>query len=87
MVFEENLPIDKQTYLAATELNLSPITAALNGGEDYELLFTVRQGDYEKIKNNPKISVIGFVTDQPQSVTLTLKSGIKVPIVAQGISV
>jgi len=87
MVFEENLPIDEQTYLAATELNLSPVTAALNGGEDYELLFTVRQGDYEKIKNNPKISVIGFVTDQPQSVTLAVKSGNKVPIVAQGISV
>jgi len=86
MVFEENLPIDEQTYLAATELNLSPVTAALNGGEDYELLFTVRQVDYDKIKNNPKISVIGFVTDQPQSVTLTLKSGIKVPITAQGIA-
>lgn len=84
MVFEENLPIDEQTYLAATELNLSPVTAALNGGEDYELLFTVRQGDYDKIKNNPKISVIGFVTDQPQSVMLALKSGTKVPIVAQG---
>jgi len=86
MVFEENLPIDEQTYLAATELNLSPVTAALNGGEDYELLFTVRQVDYDKIKKNPKISVIGFVTDQPQSVTLTLKSGIKVPITAQGIA-
>ena len=84
MVFEENLPIDEQTYLAATELNLSPVTAALNGGEDYELLFTVRQGDYEKIKNNPKISVIGFVTDLPQSVMLSLKSGTKVSIVAQG---
>ncbi len=87
MVFEENLPIDEQTYLAATELNLSPVTAALNGGEDYELLFTVRQGDYDKIKNNPKISVIGFATDQPQSVMLSLKSGSQVPIVAQGISV
>ncbi|GHB52257.1 thiamine-phosphate kinase [Persicitalea jodogahamensis] len=84
MVFEENLPIDEQTYLAATELNLSPVTAALNGGEDYELLFTVRQADYDKIKNNPKISVIGYVTDQPQSITLSLKSGSKVPITAQG---
>ncbi|WP_373512241.1 thiamine-phosphate kinase [Persicitalea sp.] len=84
MVFEENLPIDEQTYLAATELNLSPVTAALNGGEDYELLFTVRQADYDKIKNNPKVSVVGFVTDQSADVTLSMKSGSKVPITAQG---
>ena len=84
MVFEETLPIDEQSYLAATELNLSPITAAMNGGEDYELLFTVRQADYGEIKNNPKVSVIGFATDQPQDVTLSLKSGSKVPITAQG---
>jgi thiamine-monophosphate kinase len=84
MVFEENLPIDEQTYLAATELNLSPITAAMNGGEDYELLFTVRQADYDKVKNNPKISVIGYMTDQPQEVVLATKGGNKHPITAQG---
>lgn len=84
LVFEENLPIDEQTYLAATELNLSPITAAMNGGEDYELLFTVRQADYDKVKNNPKISVIGYMTDQPQEVVLATKGGNKYPITAQG---
>jgi thiamine-monophosphate kinase len=84
MVFEENLPIDEQVYLAATELNLSPLTAAMNGGEDYELLFTIRQADYDKIKNNPKVSVIGYITDQPDVVQLTSKGGNKVPITAQG---
>ncbi len=84
MVFEENLPIDEQVYLAATELNLSPITAAMNGGEDYELLFTIRQADYDKVKNNPKISVIGYMTDQAKEVQLSTKSGNKIPITAQG---
>lgn len=84
IVFEENLPLDEQTYLAATELNISPITAALNGGEDYELLFTVRQADYEKIKNSAKITVIGYVTDTPDETVLAMKSGTKVPLQAQG---
>ncbi|MPR34708.1 thiamine-phosphate kinase [Salmonirosea aquatica] len=84
LVFEENLPIDEQTYLAATELNLSPITAALNGGEDYELLFTIRQDDYDKVKNNPKISVIGYLTDQAAGAKLATKGGNHIPITAQG---
>jgi len=84
LVFEENLPIDEQTYLAATELNLSPITAALNGGEDYELLFTVQQADYDKVKNNPKISVIGYLTAEPGKVLLSTKGGNQIPITAQG---
>lgn len=84
LVFEENLPIDEQTYLAATDLNLSPITAAMNGGEDYELLFSVRQADYDKVKNNPKISVIGYLTAEPNQVVLSTKGGSQVPITAQG---
>jgi thiamine-monophosphate kinase len=56
----------------------------MNGGEDYELLFTVRQADYDKVKNNPKISVIGYMTDQPQEVVLATKGGNKHPITAQG---
>lgn len=84
VVYEENLPLDEQTYLAATELNISPITAALNGGEDYELLFTVRQADYEKIKNSAKITVIGYMTDTPEETVLSMKSGEKVPLKAQG---
>ena len=84
LVFEESLPIDEQTYLAATELNLSPITAAMNGGEDYELLFSVRQADYDKVKNNPKISVIGYLTAEPNQVLLATKGGSRIPVTAQG---
>lgn len=84
MVFEENLPIDEQVYLTASEMNLSPITAAMNGGEDYELLFTIRQADYDKVKNNPKVSVIGYITGQGEGVVLSTKGGNKVPITAQG---
>jgi thiamine-monophosphate kinase len=84
IVFEERLPIDDQTYLAATELKLSPMTAALNGGEDYELLFTVPQNAYDLIKNNPKISVIGYVTDNKEEIALHTKGDNRVPITAQG---
>jgi thiamine-monophosphate kinase len=84
LVFEEKLPIDEQTYMGAVELNIGPITAALNGGEDYELLFTVPQSDYDKIKNNPKISVIGYMTDKKDEVLLHTKGDNRVPITAQG---
>jgi thiamine-monophosphate kinase len=84
VVFEERLPIDDHTFLAATELNISPITATLNGGEDYELLFTVPQHAYELIKNNPKITFIGYMTDNKEEVVLHTKGDNRVPITAQG---
>ncbi|WP_221389785.1 thiamine-phosphate kinase [Dyadobacter sp. NIV53] len=84
IVFEDKLPIDDQTYLAGTELNLSPITAAMNGGEDYELLFTVSQQAYDLIKNNPKISVIGYITDKKEEIMLHTQQDSRVPITAQG---
>lgn len=84
VVVEERLPIDEQTYLAASELNIGPVTAALNGGEDYELLFTVSQDSYELIKNNPKISVIGYITDNKEEIVLHTKADSRVPITAQG---
>ncbi|HEV7382732.1 MAG TPA: thiamine-phosphate kinase [Dyadobacter sp.] len=84
IVYEERLPIDDHTFLAATELNISPITAAMNGGEDYELLFTIPQDAYELIKNNPKITVIGYVTDNKDEIVLHTKGDNRVPITAQG---
>jgi thiamine-monophosphate kinase len=84
VIFEERLPIDEQTYLAASELNISAATAALNGGEDYELLFTVPQSAYELIKNNPKITFIGYITDKKGEVELHTKGDIRVPLTAQG---
>ena len=82
-IFEENLPIDEQTYLIATELNLSPITAAMNGGEDYELLFTIKQSDFEKVKNITKVLPIGYMTEN-KTAELVLKSGTRAEIKAQG---
>ncbi len=84
VVFEENLPLDEQMVFIASQLNISPLTAAANGGEDYELLFTIRQADYEKLKKNPKISFIGFMTADAGQVLLRTKSGSQLPMQAQG---
>src|SRR5690606_24573173 len=58
-LYEEKIPIDPMTYDTAREFGLDPTICALNGGEDYELLFTVKQSDYEKIRNQPDISIVG----------------------------
>jgi thiamine-monophosphate kinase len=83
MVFEEKLPIEDITMLTATEFNLSPITAALNGGEDYQLLFTVKQADFDKIKNVSDVLPIGYMTEN-KAVELALTSGGTAEIKAQG---
>jgi thiamine-monophosphate kinase len=83
MVFEDKLPIEDITMLAATEFNVSPITAALNGGEDYQLLFTVKQSDFDKIKNMSDVLPIGYMT-QDTAVLLALNSGGTTAIKAQG---
>lgn len=83
IVFEDKLPIEDQTMLTATEFNISPITAALNGGEDYQLLFTVKQADFEKIKNLSDVLPIGYMTDN-KAVELALTSGGTTAIKAQG---
>lgn len=84
VIFEDKIPIEDQTYLTATELNFSPMTAALNGGEDYELLFTVKQEDYEKIKNMNDISIIGYMTNEVLEPQMMMKSGTLVEITAPG---
>ena len=83
-VYEENLPIDKQTYDTAVEFGLDPITCVMNGGEDYELLFTIRQDDYEKLKNHPDIHFIGYVTEHAGKANLITKGGNVVELKAQG---
>lgn len=83
-IFEDKVPIDHQTYDAALEFKVDPITCALNGGEDYELLFTIRQSDLEKIKNHPDIHLIGHMHDQAGQHTMVSKAGTVVPISAQG---
>lgn len=83
LIFEDKLPIEDITMLTATEFNISPVTAALNGGEDYQLLFTVKQSDFDKIKNISDITPIGYMTED-KAVELVLNSGAKASIQAQG---
>lgn len=83
-IYEEKIPIDPMTYDTARDFGLDPTICALSGGEDYELLFTVKQSDYEKIKNSIEISVIGHITDANDGCDLVSKSGVVHPITAQG---
>ncbi|SFC01268.1 thiamine-monophosphate kinase [Parapedobacter composti] len=83
-LYEDKIPIDPMTYETAREFGIDPTVCALNGGEDYELLFTIRQADYEQVKGQPDISVIGHVTDADGGYELISKSGNVHPITAQG---
>lgn len=83
-VYEEKIPLDPMTYDAARDFNLDPTVCALSGGEDYELLFTIKQADFEKIKNNPDISIIGHMTQASEGPQLISKSGNQHKITAQG---
>ena len=83
-LFEEKIPIAEETVQQALKFNLDPTMCALNGGEDYELLFTIPQQDYDKIKNHPDISVIGHMTENEMGAMLVTKSGNEHSLVAQG---
>uniref|UniRef100_UPI003784A8E3 thiamine-phosphate kinase n=1 Tax=Daejeonella sp. TaxID=2805397 RepID=UPI003784A8E3 len=83
-LYEEKIPIDPMTYDTARDFGIDPTVCALNGGEDYELLFTVKQSDFEKIKNNPDISIIGHMTEASAGCNLISKSQMVHPIKAQG---
>jgi thiamine-monophosphate kinase len=82
-VFFDNIPIENITLETCTEFNLNPIASIISGGEDYELLMTFKQSDFEKIKSIPEITPIGFVTKEIEN-WLVLNSGEKTKIVAQG---
>lgn len=83
-LYEEKIPIDPQTYDTARQFDLDPTLCTLSGGEDYELLFTIKMDDYEKVKNLPDITVIGHMTDVAKGRHLVTKSGSVHPIKAQG---
>lgn len=84
LIYEDKLPIDKQTYDTAVEFGIDPITCVLNGGEDYELLFTIRQEDFHKLEKHPDVHFIGHVTLASEGRFLVTKSGTAVELKAQG---
>lgn len=81
---EEKIPIDPQTYETARDFDLDPTLTALSGGEDYELLFTVSQADFDKVKSQPDITIIGYVTEASEGINMISKSGNKHALKAQG---
>ena len=83
-IFEERLPIDYQTAVMAEELNMNVTTCALNGGEDYELLFTVPIGDHERISQIEDVHLIGHITDPSLGLMLVSRDGQEFPLKAQG---
>jgi thiamine-monophosphate kinase len=83
-LYEEKIPIDPTTARVASDFGINPTTAALNGGEDYELLFTVPMTDFDKIKGNPNLSIIGHITDKNAGINLITTSGTQVELTAQG---
>jgi thiamine-monophosphate kinase len=83
-IYEEKIPIAPETIAAAKEFNLDYTTAALNGGEEYELLFTIKQSDFEKIQGNPNFSVIGHITDESSGCRMITKAGEGIALKAQG---
>jgi len=83
-IYEDKIPIDPQTYERAKEFGLDPTVCALSGGEDYELLFTIKQNDYEKLRAHLDISIIGHISDKSAGVNLVDKGGHTVKMKAQG---
>lgn len=83
-LYEDKIPLDPQVISTCEEFNLDSTTIALSGGEDYELLFTIAQADYDKIKGNPNFTVIGYITDKSEGVNLITRAGQFIPIIAKG---
>jgi len=83
-LYEDKLPLDKQTYDTAVEFNHDPISCAMNGGEDYELLFTIKQEDFTKLEKHADIHFIGHMNPKEKGVNLVTKTNNVVPISAQG---
>lgn len=83
-IYEKNIPIDYQTAVMAEEMNMNLTTCALNGGEDYELLFTVPIGDHEKIEDMDDVKLIGHITKEELGTVLITRDNNEFPLKAQG---
>ena len=83
-VYENKIPLDPQVISTCEEFEIDSTTVALNGGEDYELLMTISQADFPKIKANPNLTVIGYITEASAGMHLVTRADTKIPIQAQG---
>jgi thiamine-monophosphate kinase len=84
VLYEEKIPIDEAMKMAAFKFEIDPTACALSGGEDYELLFTIPQSEYDKLVLNEEISVVGYMTEPELGQTIITKGGSKHEITAQG---
>jgi thiamine-monophosphate kinase len=83
-LYEEKIPVDPQFINVCEEFNIDSTTVAINGGEDYELLFTIKMEDYDKIKANPNFTVIGHMTQESEGIHLITRANTKIPLKARG---
>lgn len=83
-LYEDKLPLDPQFISVCEEFEVDSTTMALNGGEDYELLFTISTEDFPKIKGNPNLTVVGHMTEKSEGIHLITRANTKIPIVARG---
>jgi thiamine-monophosphate kinase len=83
-LYEDKIPLDPQVISTCEEFKIDSTTVALNGGEDYELLMTISQEDYPKIKANPNLTVIGYVTKKERGMHLITRGEVSIPLIAKG---
>jgi thiamine-monophosphate kinase len=83
-LYEDKLPIDPQFISTCEEFEIDSTTVAINGGEDYELLFTIDMGDFEKVKGNPNFTIIGHMVQESEGIHLITRADTKIPLKARG---
>lgn len=83
-LYENKIPLDPQVISSCEEFRIDSTTVALNGGEDYELLMTISQEDYPKIKANPNLTVIGYITEANRGMNLITRDNSAIPLIAKG---
>jgi thiamine-monophosphate kinase len=83
-LYEDKLPLDPQFINVCEEFDIDSTTVAINGGEDYELLFTIAMGDFDKIKGNPNFTIIGHMVEATEGIHLITRADTKIPLKARG---